>query len=137
MKAVHMIIEGDNIRRIINLLNRKESISYQYDTKDVVILAEEEYYMRIESNLMSIYILNFKDERTVEIEMVAGGGKTDWDISWGAENSENKKMARSIIEICQENSWSIVEVTPADFKESLEKTAVQQVMHSVLIWFKK
>lgn len=46
-------------------------------------------------------------------------------------------MAHSIIEICQENSWNIIEVTPDEFKQSLEKTATQKLKDSVLGWFKK
>lgn len=137
MNSARIIIEGDNIRRIIDLLDRKENIQYQYDTKDVVILMEEEYYMRVESNLLCVYIFNFKDERTIEIELVVGGGKGDWDFDWGAENKENKKMAHTIIEICQQNSWNIIEVTPAGFKESLGKNEAQQFMHSALSWIKK
>jgi hypothetical protein len=137
MKSARIIIEGENIRKIIDLLNRKENIHYQYDTKDVVILMEEEHYMRIESNLLCVYIFNFSDEKTVKVEMHVGGGKGDWDFDFGAENKENRKMAHSIIEICQQNSWSIIEITPEDFKESLERSATQQFMHSVLSRFMK
>jgi hypothetical protein len=137
MKSARITIEGENIRKITDVLTRKENICYQYDTKDVVILAGEEYYMRIKSNLMYMYILNFKDERIVEIEIIAGGGIESWDIGLGAENSENKKMAHSIMEICQQNTWSIIEITPADFKEALGKSKTQQSAHSDFRWFEK
>jgi hypothetical protein len=136
MKSARIVIEGENIRKIIDMIRSKEGIHYQYNTKDVVIFMEEEYYARIKSNLMSIYILNFRDERTVEIEMVAGGGKSDWDTDWGAEGSANKRMANSIIEICKQSSWSIVEVTPDGFMESLDKTATQQLMENIISRFK-
>ncbi|OGO77959.1 MAG: hypothetical protein A2Y23_04415 [Clostridiales bacterium GWB2_37_7] len=137
MESARMTIEGDHIRKITDILCHKENICYKYNAKDVVILMEEEYYMRIESNLLSVYILNFKDERTVETEMVAGGGKSGGDIGWGAENSENRKRVHSIIEICSQNSWSILEVYPERLKQSLEKSDVQRLMESVFPWFKK
>jgi len=140
MEQARITLQGEGIRDIVRLLQRKESIYYKYETKDVVILMDEEYYMRIGSTLMSVNILHFKDERTVEIEMIAGGGhdgSTFSGESWGAESKEVKHIALSIIELCNENNWEIVEVHPEGFRDSLEKVTVKKLMESVLSWFKK
>lgn len=135
MEAARIMIKGNEIRNIVKMLNSKEDVYYQYDTKDVVVLMEEQYYMRIESNLMAVYILNFSQENIVEIEMVTGGGHHGV-YDWGAERKELKRITGTLIEICKENSWEIVAVSPEGFKESLEKTAVEKLKESVLSWFK-
>lgn len=137
METARLIIQGEDIRQVTRLLAKKESIYYKYETKDVVILMDEEYYFRIESNLMSVYIFNFKDEKTVEIEMVVGGGSHGIDSSFGAETKEAKNIVRSLLEICKEKGWEIIEIYPEEFKQSLEKATVKHVVESVFAWFKK
>ncbi|MDF2841272.1 MAG: hypothetical protein K0Q99_2044 [Clostridia bacterium] len=137
MESAHIVIQGADIRKIEDYLVKKEYFYYKLNTKDVVVLMKEEYYMRIKSNLLSVYILSFKDDTTVEIEMIVGGGQLGASGDWGAERSENRKIAQSIIEICNQNSWSILEVFPEEFKKSLEKTKAEKLMNSVSDWFKK
>jgi hypothetical protein len=136
METARLTIKGDQIRKIAALLAKREDIYYKYETKDVVILMDEEYYFRIESTLMSLYILDFKDEQSVIIEVVSGGGSHGVS-SLGAETKEVVKGARSIIELCKENGWEISDVYPEDFMQLLEKTATEKLMESVLSWFKK
>lgn len=136
MKAGRMTIEGEDIRRIVDILMSRRRISYKYTAKDIVVLMEEEYYARVESELLSVYILNFKDNRTVNIELAAGGGKGEFAFDLGAEETENKQNAQEIIEICKENSWNITDVEPEEFKKSLEKSAARLFMESIFTWLK-
>ncbi len=143
MKIANLVIEGENIRKISDVLYKHRD-EYQvdephiYSSGDTVVIMREGFYLRISSTLMSVIILKFIDENKVEIELVASGGKEGLlMMSWGSEDSENRHIIQSIMSICGDNSWEITSVKPEELKESLTKSTVNRVKDKILNTFKK
>ncbi|MTI68335.1 MAG: hypothetical protein FH753_17270 [Firmicutes bacterium] len=142
MKVANLTIKGKDIKRIISILKDEKSVYYGdkphiYKTKNLVVLMREDYYYRINSTLMAVIILKFKSDIEVDIELVVSGGKSGGLMhSLGAENSENRSIIKKITEICNENSWEIINVIPEDLKKSLTKSTLDKYKNKLLKRFK-
>lgn len=143
MKIAKVVIEGENIRRISDsLYNHREDSQvdepYIYSFGDIVVIMRETYYLRINSTLMSVTILKFINDKKVEMELVASGGKEGMVMfSWGSENSENRHIIHEIMRICDENLWKITSVEPEELKESFTKVVMDKFKNEILKAFKK
>lgn len=123
MQVANLVIEGDHIRNIRDILYRYKDEHYVskphiYDSNDIVVLMRESFYLRIGSTLMSVIIMKFIKDNRVEIEIVTSGGKDGMAVSFGSEKSENRKIVHEIIEICSGNEWNIVNIQPEELKKS-------------------
>jgi len=143
MKIAKVVIEGENIRGISDILYNYRDDSqadkpYIYSSGNIVVIMRETYYLRINSTLMSVTILKFIDDKKVEMELVASGGKEGMMMfSWGSENSENRHMIHEIMRICDENSWKIASVEPEELKEAFTKVVMDKFKNKILNTFKK
>ncbi|WP_432667438.1 hypothetical protein R9X47_13715 [Wukongibacter baidiensis] len=122
MKNVSLVIKGNEIRKVVDIISTQIDVVYKFESDNVLILMKEEPYFRVKSNLLSTYIFEFHQEDEAKIEIVTGGGRDELEMDWGCENSENKKIVENIITICKDNSYEVKEVYPDEFKEKLFKS---------------
>jgi hypothetical protein len=132
MKNAEIVIEGGGIREITDILYKIEDEAQLgqpiiYSANDIDIIMKEEFYKRIGSTLMSVTILKFVSNNRVEIELVTGGGKNEVFISWGAEDSENRRRVHELMEVCKEKSWSMVSIEPEKLKQSAIESGVNEL----------
>lgn len=138
MKNVSLVIEGNEIRKVVDSISKQIDVVYKFQSADVVILMKEQAYFRVQSNLLSAYIFNFIRDDQVKIEIVSGGGEDEFETDWGCENSENRKIVESIIRICNYSSWEVSEIYPNEFKEKLFKSNKDLVVDKLSkLFFKK
>lgn len=140
MKVGNLVIEGENIRKISDILynNHNEFKPHIYEDGDIRILMRESYYDRIQSTLMAVIIMKFINDNKVEIELVVSGGKDGLlMLSWGAEKSENRGMVYEIMNICSDNSWEITSMKPDDIKETLTESTINKIKEKIRNPFKK
>jgi hypothetical protein len=143
MKIGNLVVEGENIRRISDILYNNQDESNRnkphiYSHGDVIILMRESYYDRIQSTLMSVIIMKFIDDNKVEIELVVSGGKEGiFMLSWGAEKSENKDIVYEIAGVCKTNSWEITSMNPKDIMETLTESTINKIKEKIGHPFKK
>ncbi|WP_425445842.1 hypothetical protein [Dethiothermospora halolimnae] len=136
MNVAYMTIEGDDIRKLGDILDQSISSyntnSHIYRDGDTMMIMRECYYMRISSTLMSATILKFIGNNRVEIEQVVSGGKSGaLMLSWGSENSEHRFMINNIMEICAENSWKVIKVNPEALRKSLKESMISKFKDKV------
>jgi len=136
MKIAEIVIEGESIREITNILYEiKDEAQIGepiiYSANDIDIIMKEEFYKRIESTLMAVTILKFASNNRVEIELVSGGGKNQIFISWGAEDSENRRRVYELMEVCKEKSWSIISIEPEKLKQSAIESRVNELKEKI------
>lgn len=132
MKIAEIVIEGESIREISDILYEMKDEAQLgepiiYSANEIHIIMKEEYYKRIGSTLMSATILKFVSDNRVEIELVTGGGKNEMFISWGAEDSENRRRVHELMEVCNEKSWNMVSIEPEKLKQSALESGVNEL----------
>ncbi|MBZ9686737.1 hypothetical protein G9F72_010410 [Clostridium estertheticum] len=143
MNIGNLVVEGENIRRISDVLyNQKDETNigkpHIYSHGDIIILMRESYYERISSTLMSVIIMKFIDDNKVEIELVVSGGKDGLlMLSWGAEKSENRDVVNEIMRACKINSWKITSMEPKDIAETLTESTINKIKEKIGNYFKK
>ena len=140
MKVGNLVVEGENIRRISDILhnNHNDFKPHIYEDGDIKILMRESYYDRIGSTLMAVIIMKFVNDNKVEIELVVSGGKDGLlMLSWGAEKSENRGIVYEIIKACGDNSWEITSMKPDDIKETLTESTINKIKELIKNPFKK
>jgi len=108
MEIANIIIEGANKETLLDLLTQEFPDHYLYSTENLSILTTEKYFLRINSDLLSVIILNFSDKSKTDVEIISGGGAEGLlQIGWGSEGSANSRIKRILHKICQSNSWVI------------------------------
>jgi hypothetical protein len=132
MKIADIVIEGESIREITSILydikdEAQIGNAIIYSANDIDIIMKEEFYKRIGSSLMSVTVFKFVSNNRVEVELVSGGGKNEVFISWGAEDSENRRRVHELMEICKEKSWSMVSIEPEKLKQSAIESGVNEL----------
>ncbi|MBU3130734.1 hypothetical protein [Clostridium tagluense] len=143
MKIANLVVEGENIRRISDVLYKKQAEfsrdePHIYKDGDISILMRESYYDRIASTLMSVIIMKFIEDNKVEIEIVISGGKEGiFMVSWGAESSENRDIIYEIMNLCKTNSWEITSIEPKNILESLTEATIKKIKEKIVNPFKK
>jgi len=143
MKIAQLVVEGENIKSIIDTLYKHHDESqvgkpHMYSADNITVLMREEYYLRIGSTLMTVIFLKFIDDSKVEIELVVSGGKSGaFMYTWGAENSENRSIVNEIMDICTTNSWEITSIQPEDLMVSLTKSTINKIRETILGRFRK
>lgn len=143
MKIAHLVVEGENIKRIAHILsNHRDEYNvdnpYVYSSGDITVIMREGFYFRISSTLVSVIILKFMNDNKVEIELVVSGGKNGVLMhSWGAEDSENRSIVHELMNTCVSNGWQITNIEPEDLKESYTKSLVNKFKKKMLNPFKK
>ena len=101
-------IENEVIIKLLELIDTKINVTYVYREEKLCILYSENYYFRINSNQLTTIIVSWVTNNT-KIEIITGGGGEGiLGMSWGAENSINKKIQNTITEYCTKNSISYV-----------------------------
>ncbi|MBU5439641.1 hypothetical protein KQI42_16625 [Tissierella sp. MSJ-40] len=143
MKVSNLVVKGENIRDIIDILyNYRNEYYYNkphvYSSENIAVLMRESFYARTWSTLMSVIILKFTDYNEAEIEVVISGGKGGTLLhDWGAENRENIKIVHEIVNACEGNSWELISIQPEILKESLTKSTTNKFKNRILNSLKK
>ena len=110
---IELNILGDFIKRpILDLvkfqIGLKFDRSYQTTNGEVFILIGESYAFRVESDLTSTVILEFINESEAVCTIIASGGsKGLCKIDWGAQGSNERSIAKKIIQMANEHGWAV------------------------------
>ena len=110
MKISKCNIKGVNLSKLTDLLKDNQDINQYFKqlSESSFIFTSETYYFRIESDLLSMVVLNFTSDNECEIEIISGGGKGGvFSLSLGAESNRNKNICTLLKNICESNSWTI------------------------------
>lgn len=111
MENKRLRIVGQNVTSLTDMLQAMLGSDYAERGPHVDVLAIEKYYLRIDSNLLSVVILRYVSEGECEVTILTGGGKQGiWGISWGAENSDSGRIFDAVIAIAQDRSWQVQEI---------------------------
>ena len=111
MEYMTVRIDGADRRALIDALKQELGGVYVYTSDSIVILAAEEYYFRVKSNLMGVIILNFSEAGKCQADLISGGGGEGLlGITWGAEGSNNRHIAKFLKDLCGSNGWLYSEV---------------------------
>ncbi len=107
MLGVRITIDGDNLTALPDLLLNELGNCYLYAAKDVTLLFNEHYFLRVNSKLMTVVVFNFSTPGRCEIEVVSGGGKQGLtQLDWGAERSRDGAVADRLRTICADRGWT-------------------------------
>jgi len=112
-EMIELQIFGDNLKeQLLAFVQVREGLTFnrKYSTHDgeVHILIGESYACRTESALTSTVILEFKYPTDAYCTIVSsGGGAGICNIDWGAQDSNEKSIARNIERLAEENDWVI------------------------------
>ncbi len=137
---------GENVDEIINILgkkwrttsditkeNKNIDSTMMFDTNmyttifnDMLIMCREEYCVRINSTLMITTIIKLVSSKEVQLEMISGGGSSEWGFDFGLESKETKKIYLDILSLCKEHQWNIVDIYPEGL---LEKTLDEKIIN--------
>jgi hypothetical protein len=103
MEATKVIAYGDKLADFVtsveNKLKTQHTACYCYQKDKMTVIAIEQYFIRISSNLLTFVVFHETEERQCEIEIVSGGGASgSFGITWGSESRANKNL----IEILEE-----------------------------------
>jgi hypothetical protein len=115
VEVTRLYIEGQNLDRLVDLLRGRLPDCYAYTSENIVVLASEKFYFRVESNLLTVVILNVSVEDRYEVEIVTGGGAQGlFGITWGAERHRSAEIVRFLEETCTSNSWMLARQSLSD-----------------------
>ena len=74
----------------------------------IYLFTKEEYYFRLNSNLMTVAILDMTTSNECEVRLITGGGASGMlGITWGAEQDQNQKIIHALEIICEVKSWKM------------------------------
>jgi len=110
MEIKRCSIEGADPYVLIDTLQSEMADNYSYRSDDLCIITTDKYLLRINSNLLSVVIVDFKDKYRIEIEIISGGGAVSFlRFDWSSEGSANEKIMKIIRKTCEANSWNLFE----------------------------
>ncbi len=108
MITTQINITGENLGLLTKSLENKYGYEYTFSSKDIHVLMTEEFYFRINSNLLTTIIIDLSNKNKCHIEIASGGGTEGLiGFGWGAEGSSIKKVVKLIKSLCEENKWEI------------------------------
>lgn len=108
MDHERIVIEGDNIKQVINLIEKKFGYYSFNPSTNVFIFFNEKYYLRNNSDLMAAIVATIKEENKCEIEIVCGGGSEGLlRSSLGAETDRINKIINYLKKTCIEMNHKI------------------------------
>lgn len=106
MNKKNIIIKGEHVKDVINLLDN-DIKSYTYKpTENIYVFYNEKYYFRNNSELMVSLIVNIHNQNNCIINIIAGGGSSGiFGMNLGAEEDIIEKIVCNIEQICINNNW--------------------------------
>ena len=86
----------------------------------IYLFMKEEYYYRINSELMTVATLDMTAPNKCEMRIITGGGAHGmFGVTWGSEQNQNQKIIRALEIICEVKSWKMsVEDVPHKAKSA-------------------
>lgn len=107
MDITKLSIEGKGVISLVDILKRKFS-GYYFSSDNIFAFATTEYSIRVNTDMLSVIILNLKNRNKCEIEIISGGSAVGLiQIVWNPERSRNGQIVKILDEICKENSWKL------------------------------
>lgn len=111
METATVHIGGCDEESLIEAMKEGLDDYYFYTYDKVTIFCLEKYYFRVKSNLMTVIILDFSEPGQCTVELNSGGGGEGLlGITWGSEDSSNRKAIDLIIDLCKTKNWQFSEV---------------------------
>lgn len=105
MEITKATIEGSNIKRLAEILDKNNPNSYKYSSDDIFILANEKLYLLAGLKSLSIVVVKYMDKNKCTIEIVTGGGPVGFN--WGSHRNRNERIVEALTNICSSNSWKL------------------------------
>lgn len=114
MKSSSLILRGADRETLADLAkerfsgpsHRKSSIR---SSKDLLIIASEEFYIRCASLVLSVIILDFGHPEGFGVDVVTSSGQSQFD--WGAEQDRHSNVLQFFRDVCQARSWTLEETS--------------------------
>jgi hypothetical protein len=107
MLSVRITIDGDNLTTLPDLLLKELGDCYVYTANEVTLLFNEHYFLRTDSELMTVAVLNFATPGKCEVEIVSGGGRQGLaGFDWGTERSRDGAVSNRLQTICASQGWT-------------------------------
>jgi len=108
MREWEATIHGEGVEELPEAIRRGLPGAELRNQGDVRIVFAERYYLRNNSNLLTVAICRPTSPHEYHVMVVTGGGATGFlNITWGAEGSRNKQVLRTIEDICTDNGWEV------------------------------
>jgi len=111
MEIIKLLVTGKKTGFLLPWIQEdfKEIINYPGESGMIHVVGNEPYFLRINSDLLTVVILVFRSKSSCHITIISGGGSQGILplISWGAERSANKSFHSRLEEICGEYSLTI------------------------------
>lgn len=106
MNKKNIIIKGEHVKDIINLLD-DDIKSYTYKpAENIYVFYNEKYYFRNNSELMLSLIVNIQEQNICFMNIIAGGGSSGFcSLDLGAEEDILEKIVCNIEQICENKNW--------------------------------
>lgn len=97
MEVTKVIAQGDKLADFItsvkNKLKREHTDCYFYQKDRITVIAIEQFFFRVSSNLLTFLVFNETEESQCDIVIISGGGSFgSFGITWGSENRANKNL---------------------------------------------
>lgn len=97
MKVAQGLAQGVKVAKFItaveNKLKQSHPDCYVYQRDKVTVIAIEQFFVRISSNLLTFVILHAVEASACEIELISGGGAySEFGITWGSESRANQNL---------------------------------------------
>jgi hypothetical protein len=103
-------IKSPSIEKIVKSLKEDIYNIVVLEEKDIAIIADEEYYFRIGSFLMSVLTLRKTGRNSIQYILTVGGAKEGLlGFSLSAEDDKAFKELKDLEKICKENNWTMTE----------------------------
>lgn len=109
MEKTTVRIEGPDLSPLVKAMEEKLGGYYEYSFNGTVVFVKENYFLRVNENLLNVVIVFLISPGQSEVDVVSGGGSGGMDLTWGAEGSSNGRIVHMLKEICASNHWNIVE----------------------------
>ena len=107
MNVSKISIDGADKEKLLNAIKSEFADHYLYSTENISIFTTEKYFLRINSTLLSVIIVNFSENYTTKIEVISGGASLGLlKMTSDAEEDANNKIMNFFNKLCESNSWT-------------------------------
>ncbi|MFA4929191.1 MAG: hypothetical protein WC558_11785 [Patulibacter sp.] len=111
MEVTKILVKGKNVGFLLPWFEEelREITRHPGKSGMIHVFGGEPYFLRINSDLLTVVILDFLSKSSCHITVISGGGSQGLlpSFTWGAERSANKSLRSRLEEICGEYSLTI------------------------------
>src|SRR5262245_2840271 len=111
MNVARLVISGHNLKKeLVSQCRTILNLTYDENFGGVIIGAAEKFYMRIDSDLLTVIIFDISNDDICHLRVLTGGGSQGLvGLDWGAEDKQKRSMLAGLSELCVANGWKLQE----------------------------